>query len=96
MTTEPIGDPLAKYLRIYANPNVDLVAELGRVIAHEVPRAVAADFKRQLAHAINNPIITPDLYKKITTDNEYYTQDLVQGRLLEIWRTMYGTEPVVE
>jgi hypothetical protein len=97
MPGDVITDPLARYLRICCNPNApELLNQLQDVMAHQVPTDVAQQFKQQLAHAINRWTITPELYKKITKDNEYTTQDLVQDRLIEIWRLVYGDEPIIE
>jgi hypothetical protein len=97
MLAEPLPDPLARYLRVCCNPNSDdLLDELPAILAREVPPETAARFKTQLAHAINHRTISPVLYKQVTKDNEYTTQEAVQERLREIWKLVYGQESVSE
>ena len=97
MLQETIKDPLARYLRICCNPNSqELLDTLGEVLRHQVGPEEAKKFRQQLADVILHNSMIPEMYQKLTSDNEYPTQDKVQKRMLEIWKAAYGDAPVAE
>ncbi len=90
-----IQGPLAKLLRIYCNVNVFDVQQLAKDLREgELDRNEAALFQSQLSQAILNHTLTPEVYKGITGDNEYNTQDELEDWLREMWKEIYGNEPI--
>jgi hypothetical protein len=89
-------DPLDKILGLYCNVNAFDLRQLSEDLREErIAKNEAALFKTQLAEAILNHTLTPEAYKKVTSDNEYNTQDELEDWLREMWEEIYGNEPIV-
>ncbi len=54
----------------------------------------AIEFKRELADAILNHKITPELYENLTNHELENQQEVDEFLKNEIWQPLYGNEPV--
>lgn len=56
---------------------------------------LARDFKEQLRAAISNPgLITPQIYRAWTSDDNLETQEAVDSRLKELWNSCFPGEHI--
>ena len=92
--TKPIPEPMRRILSGYCDVNAfELVDQLAKNVRSEImPAEDAALFKQQLREAITRPYITPEQYQKLTGDDEYFTQELLQAWLQELWVKVFGND----
>lgn len=86
-------EPLSHVLRTYWNVNAlsdDWFEGAKRMLSHTQQETL---FKQQLADAILHKSVSPSEYERLTREDFDTSEDL-EERLREIWRDMYGDEPV--
>ncbi|MEJ7617062.1 MAG: hypothetical protein WKF30_08915 [Pyrinomonadaceae bacterium] len=90
---DKVPEPLADVLRTYCNVNAlsgDWHESVRRMLEHTHEASL---FKQQLADAILHRSISPANYERLTREDFDTPEDLL-ARLGELWRDMYGDEPV--
>lgn len=87
-----LGDIFKRYFG--ANYFIDDFEVLKRELNHPKFPNRAIEFKRELASAIANHLITPKILEDLT-DIDYEAQEEVDEFLkTEIWQSLYGDEPI--
>lgn len=89
---------LEHILHRHANVNAitaDWPAALKRELYHPKAHDRAHVFRRELARAILHSTISPDDYERLTRES-FDTQEEVNARLREIWRGVFGSDPIRE
>ncbi len=95
MQDERVPEPLSNFLANVYHVEVDDVAgwkeqvEAGIVSPEKVQL-----LRSQLADAIRTRSISPQTYKRLTSDNEQASNDDVAAALAELWTEMFGDDPV--
>ncbi|WP_218081685.1 hypothetical protein [Anthocerotibacter panamensis] len=96
MSENTVPELLAHILETYCNINYlrdDWSESVKRVLNNPTFPEKAIQFRKQLVDAILLRTITPNQYEKLT-DEDFDTPEELEERLRELWKDLYGDEPV--
>lgn len=89
MLNNSIPDPLGDFLQSYCNVNAPSIDDLANDLNYSINPEIAKTFREQLAEAITQGGITPEIYEELTGE-DFDTQEDLDKWLSELWAELFG------